>query len=63
MIGMSGLPSMSPDARNRDRIRQRCHAALTGERRNVKRRVDGWLFAAAAAYLVTAIQQALAFLL
>jgi hypothetical protein len=53
---------MSPDAGVSDRIRQRCHAALTGERRKVKRRGDGWLFAAAAAYLLTAIQQALAFL-
>jgi hypothetical protein len=53
---------MSPDAGVSARIRQRCHASLTNGRRGVKRRGDGWLFAAAAAYLVAAIQQALAFL-
>jgi len=62
VIDLSGLPSMSPDAGVSDRIRQRCHASLTHGRRSVKRRGDAWLFAAAAVYLLTAIQQALAFL-
>ena len=62
MIDLSGLPPMSPDAAVNDRIRRRCRAALIGERRKADHRGDGWLFAAAAAYLVTAIQQALAFL-
>ena len=62
MIEMSGLPSMSPDARNIDRVRRRCHAALA-ERRRHEHRGDSWYFAAAAAYLLTAIQQALAVLL
>ena len=60
MIDLSGLPSTSPDAAGSDRIRRRCHAALIGERRKAKHRGDGWLFAAAAAYLVAAIQYALA---
>ena len=62
MIDLAGLPSTSPDAAASDRIRRRCHAALIGERRKAHHRGDGWLFAAAAAYLLTAIQQALAFL-
>ena len=62
MIDLSGLPSTSPDAAVNGRIRRRCHAALMGERRKAHPRGDGWLFAAAAAYLVAAIQQALAFL-
>jgi hypothetical protein len=62
VIDLSGLPSMSPDAGVSDRIRQRCRASLMNGRRIMKRRGDGWLFAAAAAYLVAAIQQALAFL-
>jgi len=58
---LSGLPSMPPDARASERIRQRCHAALT-QRGKREPRGDGWLFAAAAAYLLTAIAQAMAFL-
>jgi hypothetical protein len=50
---------MPPDAGVSDRIRRSCHASLVGERRKVKHRGDGWLFAAAAAYLIAAIHQAL----
>ena len=60
-MDLSGLPSMPPDARASERIRQRCHAALTAQPQR-EPRGDGWLFAAAAAYLLTAIVQAMAFL-
>jgi hypothetical protein len=52
---------MPPDARDTDRVRQRCQQALAGQRRD-KPRGDGWFFAAAAVYLITAIQQAIEFL-
>jgi hypothetical protein len=61
VIELSSLPSVPPDAGDSDRIRQRCHQALV-ERRRHEPRGDRWWFAAAAAYLLTAIQQALAFL-
>lgn len=61
MIDVSGLPSTSPDARSIDRVRRRCHAALS-ERRRQEHGGDGWLFAAAAVYLISAIQQAIEFL-
>jgi hypothetical protein len=53
---------MPLDAGLSERIRERCHKALTEQRRH-EHRGDRWWFAAAAAYLLTAIQQALAFLL
>ena len=62
MIDLSSLPSMGPDTGVSDRIRERCRQALTEQRRH-EYRGDRWWFAAAAAYLLTAIQQALAFLL
>ncbi len=62
MIDLSNLPSMPLDAGLSERIRERCHKALTEQRRH-EHRGDRWWFAAAAAYLLTAIQQALAFLL
>ena len=59
MIDLSSLPPMPPDAGVSDRIRRSCHASLIAERRKVKHRGDGWLLAAAAAYLIAAIHQAL----
>ena len=61
MIDLSRLPSMTPDARVTGRIRQRCHGALTSQPKR-ETRGNEWWFVAAAAYLVTAIVQALAFL-
>ena len=61
MIDLCGLPSMPPDARATERIRQRCHSALTSQPKR-ETRGNGWWFVAAAAYLLTAIVQALAFL-
>jgi hypothetical protein len=61
MNHLSSLPSMPPDAGASIRIRERCHQALSRQRRH-EHRGDPWWFAAAAAYLLTAIQQALAFL-
>ena len=61
MTDLSGLPSVAPEARASERIRQRCHVALTAQPKR-EPRGNGWLFAAAAAYLLTAIVQALAFL-
>jgi hypothetical protein len=52
---------MLPDARATERIRQRCHGMLTSQPKREPRR-NGWWFLAAAAYLLTAIVQALAFL-
>jgi hypothetical protein len=52
---------MPPDAGVSDRIRERCHQALMQQPR-LKDRGDRLWFAAAAVYLLTAIQQALAFL-
>jgi hypothetical protein len=60
-MDLSGLPSMPPDARASDRIRQRCHHALAAPPRH-SHHGDRLLFAAAAAYLVAAIHQALLFL-
>jgi hypothetical protein len=59
MIDLSTLPSLPPEPGVSDRIRRRCHASLLGERRQVTHGGDGWLFAAAAAYLIAAIHQAL----
>ena len=61
MIDFSELPSTSPDAGATDRIRRRCHQALTEQRRD-DGHADGWLFAAAGLYLVAAIAQAFTFL-
>ena len=61
MTDFSALQSTSPDADATDRIRRRCHQALAEQRRD-KDHADGWLFAAAGLYLVTAIAQALTFL-
>ena len=62
MIDLSSLPSMPPDPAVSDRIRERCHQALI-EQPGLQDRSDRWWFAAAGVYLLTAIQQALAFLL
>ena len=61
MTDFSALQSTSPDAAATDRIRRRCHQALSEQRRD-KDHADGWLFAAAGFYLVAAIAQAMAFL-
>ena len=61
MIDFSALPSTSPDAGATDRIRRRCHDALSAGPRP-HRLGDGWLFAAAGLYLVAALVQALTFL-
>ena len=60
-MDLSSLPSMPPDARVSERIRQRCHATLTAQPRR-EPRGNGWWFLAAAAYLFAAIHQALMFL-
>ena len=52
---------MPPDAAVVERIRQRCHNALTSQP-TCEPRGNGWWFLAAAVYLVTAIVQAMAFL-
>ena len=61
MTDFSALQSTPPDAGATDRIRRRCHQALTEQRRD-KHHADGWLFTAAGLYLVAAIAQALTFL-
>lgn len=49
------LPPMQPDARAVDRVRRRCHAALTRpEPAPAARHLEGVLFAAAAVYLLSA---------
>ena len=60
-MDLSSLPSISPDARVSERIRERCHATLIAQPKR-EPRGNGWWFVAAAAYLLTAIVQALAFL-
>ena len=60
-MDLSSLPSMPPGAPASERIRQRCHAALTAQPKR-EPRGNGWWFLAAAAYLLTAIVQALAYL-
>jgi hypothetical protein len=60
-MDLSSLPSVPPDAGASERIRQRCHAALTAQPKR-EPRGNGWWFVAAAAYLLAAIHQALMFL-
>lgn len=61
-MDLSSLPSMPPDARACERIRQRCHATLTAQPKREPRGNGWWFVAAAAAYLLAAIHQALLFL-
>lgn len=58
---LSQLPPAAPEAREAERVRQRCVAALKKPERTPRSRLDGVLFAAAAIYLLSAVIQAFAF--
>ena len=58
---LSQLPPAAPVARDAERVRQRCLAALKKPQRTRRSRLDGVLFAAAAMYLLSAVIQAITF--
>ena len=59
---LKDLPAAAPDAAHVQRVRTVCLAQLKAPRVGRRPPRDGWLLAAAALYLVTAIQQALSLL-
>ena len=62
MTALHELPPVVPDSSSTERVRLRCHDALQRQERRRPTSGDGWLFAAAALYLATALHRALEFL-